>query len=285
MRATRAQIVGYIAHRIEHLYSKQESAHIARMAAAALSAESEAKFIVEANQIVEIEGVERTAELLAAAHPIQYVIGRTEFCGLDLVVREGVLIPRPETEELVMWAIEVAQGMESVHILDVCSGSGCIAIALKNRLSRASVAAIELSEQALAIAKENAARCGCEVEFLHDDALNGMRSVTGRKFDIIVSNPPYIPLSEKAIMHRNVIEHEPSMALFVPDNNPLIFYQAIARTSWELLKCDGALLFEIHESLSEQTAQMLRMQGYASVEIRCDINQKPRMICCRKQAL
>ena len=285
MKATRAEIIRYIASRIEHLYPKQECTKIARMAASALSSEPEVKFLVEPNQIVDIEGVEQTTELLANAHPIQYIIGHTEFCGLDFKVGEGVLIPRPETEELVMWAIENSTRWHSPRILDICSGSGCIAIALKSRIPSAKVSAIELSEQALAIAKENAMRCNCEVEFLHDDALKGMMSVAGKEFEIIVSNPPYIPFSEREKMHRNVTDYEPSMALFVPDDDPLLFYRAIARTAHDILTEDGVLLFEIHDYLSEQTAEMLQREGYVDVLVRCDINQKPRMICCRKKLL
>lgn len=285
MKATRAEIIHYIAARIEHLYPKPECTKIARMAASALSSEPEVKFLVEPNQIIDIEGVEHTADLLAAAHPIQYIIGHTEFCGLNFKVGEGVLIPRPETEELVMWAIENSSRWHSPHILDICSGSGCIAIALKSRITSASVSAIELSEQALAIAKENALRCNCEVQFLHDDALKGMESVASEKFEIIVSNPPYIPISERDNMHRNVTDYEPSMALFVPDDDPLIFYRAIARSAQNILTDDGVLLFEIHDYLSKQTAKMLQDEGYVDVQIRCDINQKPRMICCRKKLL
>jgi release factor glutamine methyltransferase len=251
------------------------------MAASALSSEPEVKFLVEPNQIVDIEGVEQTTELLANAHPIQYIIGHTEFCGLDFKVGEGVLIPRPETEELVMWAIENSTKWHSPRILDICSGSGCIAIALKSRIPSAKVSAIELSEQALAIAKENAVRCNCEVEFLHDDALKGMMSVAGKEFEIIVSNPPYIPFSEREKMHRNVTDYEPSMALFVPDDDPLLFYRAIARAARELLSKDGYLMFEIHSPLSIECAEMLQEEGYTHIEIRKDLFGRDRMICCQ----
>ncbi len=281
MRATRAEIVGYITERIASLYPESECRHIARMVAAALSNEAESKYLIEPNEIIDIEGIEQCTEELSNGRPVQYVIGRAEFCGEEFIVREGVLIPRPETEELVMWAMECAEGKGSVNILDVCTGSGCIAIALKKRVRNASVTAIDLSKEALSIARENATRLSAEVEFIEDDALKGLNTVQGRKFDIIVSNPPYIPQSEISAMHINVTRHEPHMALFVDDNDPLIFYREIARTAKNILTEQGFLLFEIHEILAQQTAEMLSGEGFQDIEIRHDFRQKPRIICCR----
>lgn len=281
MRATRAEIVGYITDRIASLYPESECRHIARMVAASLSHEAESKYLIEPNEIIEIEGLEHCANELAGGRPVQYVIGRTDFCGEEFCVREGVLIPRPETEELVMWAMECAGGMTGAKILDVCTGSGCIAIALKKRVQDATVTAIDLSEEALSIARENAEKLNAEVEFIKDDALNGLGSISGRKFDIIVSNPPYIPQSEISAMHINVTGHEPHMALFVDDNDPLIFYREIARVAKNALTESGFLLFEIHETLASQTAEMLSREGFHNIEIRNDFRLKPRMICCR----
>lgn len=246
-----------------------------------MSNEAESKYLIEPNEIIEIEGVEKCAEELAAGRPVQYVIGRAEFCGEELFVREGVLIPRPETEELVMWAMECAESFARPNILDVCTGSGCIAIALKKRLREATATAIDLSDKALEIATENAQRLNADVKIIKDDALKGLLSVQGQTFDIIVSNPPYIPQSEMAAMHINVTEHEPHMALFVDDNDPLIFYREIARAAKKLLSEQGYLLFEIHETLATETAEMLSREGFYNVEIRHDFRQKPRMICCR----
>lgn len=281
MRASRAEIIGYLADCIRSLYDENECRHIARMVASALSHEAESKYIIEPNEIIEIEGIEKCAEELASGRPVQYVIGKAEFCGYDFTVREGVLIPRPETEELVMWAMECAEGIKEPRILDICTGSGCIAIALKKRLAQASVTAIDLSDKAIEIAKENARLLNTKVEILKDDALDGLQAVQGRTFDIIVSNPPYIPQSEMAAMHINVTKHEPHMALFVDDGDPLIFYREIARAAKELLSEQGFLLFEIHETLATETAEMLSREGFYDVEIRYDFRQKPRMICCR----
>ena len=281
MKASRAEIISYIFDKIYTLYSESECKLIARMVAATLSNEAESKYLIEPNEIIEIEGVEKCAEELAAGRPVQYVIGRAEFCGEEFFVREGVLIPRPETEELVMWAIECAESFARPNILDVCTGSGCIAIALKKRLHNATVTAIDLSDKALEIATENTQRLNADVKIIKDDALNGLQAVQGQTFDIIVSNPPYIPQSEMAAMHINVTEHEPHMALFVDDNDPLIFYREIARAAKKLLSKQGYLLFEIHETLATETAEMLSCEGFYNVEIRHDFRQKQRMICCR----
>ena len=281
MKATRAEIIRYIASCIEHLYPKQECTKIARMAASALSSEPEVKFLVEPNQIVDIEGVEQTTELLANAHPIQYIIGHTEFCGLDFKVGEGVLIPRPETEELVAWAMERASTLSNPRILDVCTGSGCIALALAHQIKDAKVTAIDISEEALAIARHNEERLQCGVEFMQDDALAHLPKLANREFDIMVSNPPYIPISERESMHINVTGYEPEIALFVDDDDPLIFYREIARSAKELLSPKGYLLFEVHETLAQETAEMLHNQGYCQIELRHDCFDKPRMICCQ----
>ena len=281
MRATRAEIVSHLAACIEHLYSRQEQLRIARMVAAALSGESEMKFLIDPNEIIDIE-LGDVAEQLSAGRPVQYIIGKTEFCGEEFTVREGVLIPRPETEELVMWAREVSKEFPSPRILDLCTGSGCIAIALKKLIPAATVTAIDLSAEALKIAQENATKLGADVRFLADDVLKGVPQLGNEQFDIIVSNPPYIPISEREAMHINVTNFEPAMALFVEDSDPLIFYREIARIAKSRLTERGALLFEIHELLAEETLQMLQSEGFEA-ELRHDFLNKPRMICCHKR--
>ena len=281
MRATRAEIVSHLAACIEHLYSRQEQLRIARMVAAALSGESEMKFLIDPNEIIDIE-LGDVAEQLSAGRPVQYIIGKTEFCGEEFTVREGVLIPRPETEELVMWAREVSKEFPSPRILDLCTGSGCIAIALKKLIPAATVTAIDLSAEALKIAQENTTKLGADVRFLADDVLKGVPQLGNEQFDIIVSNPPYIPISEREAMHINVTNFEPAMALFVEDSDPLIFYREIARIAKSRLSDRGALLFEIHELLADETLQMLQKEGFEA-ELRHDFLNKPRMICCHKR--
>ena len=283
MRATRAEIIGYICSRIDTLYTKEECRRIARMAAAAWSSEKEVKFLTEPSEIIEIADLEQMCNELAEGRPIQYVVGRADFYGEEFVVREGVLIPRPETEELVSWALERAEAFANPQIVDICTGSGCIAVALKKNLRSASVTAIDISDEALAIARENAVALQADVEFIKDDVLSSLQSLAARRFDIVVSNPPYIPSSEQSAMHINVTRFEPHLALFVADDDPLIFYREIARRAREILTDEGVLLFEIHETLATNTASMLEKEGYTDIEIRNDFRQKPRMICCRPQ--
>lgn len=279
MRATRAEILRFISQQIEHLYDQRERMNIARMVAAALSGENEMKYLIEGAEVVEIPQLESKVKELSQGRPVQYVIGHSEFCGLDIEVREGVLIPRPETEELVAWVIEKAADIERPRILDVCTGSGCIALALAARVGEASVVAVDISDEALTIARCNAERLQLGVEFIKDDALEHLPNIADRKFDIVVSNPPYIPISERESMHVNVVNFEPDIALFVADDDPLIFYREIAVTAKHILADNGYLLFEIHQPLAQQTVDMLRELGYAAVELRNDCFDKPRMIC------
>jgi release factor glutamine methyltransferase len=279
MRATRAEILRFISQQIEHLYDQRERMNIARMVAAALSGENEMKYLIEGAEVVEIPQLESKVKELSQGRPVQYVIGHSEFCGLDIEVREGVLIPRPETEELVAWVIEKAADIERPRILDVCTGSGCIALALAARVGEASVVAVDISDEALTIARCNAERLQLGVEFIKDDALAHLPNIADRKFDIVVSNPPYIPISERESMHVNVVNFEPDIALFVADDDPLIFYREIAVAAKRILADNGYLLFEIHQPLAQQTVDMLRELGYDAVELRNDCFDKPRMIC------
>lgn len=283
MEATRSEITAFIAEAVRGLYPEREARRIALTAAAALSGESEAKFLADPNQRVNIDGVERCAAQLAAGCPVQYVTGRTEFCDMTFHVDGSVLIPRPETEELVLWAEQCAAGFQRPRILDVCTGSGCIAIVLAAHLPQAEVTALDISHTALETAQRNASMNGVRIRFIDDDALNGMPSLAGETFDIIVSNPPYIPHSEIESMHVNVTRYEPHEALFVDDADPLVFYRAIARTARTILSEDGSLLFEVHEAWAERTAEMLRGEGFGQTEVRNDLFGKPRMTCSRRR--
>lgn len=283
MEATRSEITAFIAEAVRGLYPEREARRIALTAAAALSGESEAKFLADPNQRVNIDGVERCAAQLAAGCPVQYVTGRTEFCDMTFHVDGSVLIPRPETEELVLWAEQCAADHRNPRILDVCTGSGCIAIVLAAHLPQAEVTALDISHAALETARRNASMNGVRIRFIDDDALNGMPSLAGETFDIIVSNPPYIPHSEIESMHVNVTRYEPHEALFVDDADPLVFYRAIARTARTMLSEGGSLLFEVHEAWAERTAEMLRGEGFGQTEVRIDLFGKPRMTCSRRR--
>ncbi len=283
MEATRSEITAFIAEAVRGLYPEREARRIALTAAAALSGESEAKFLADPNQRVNIDGVEHCAAQLAAGCPVQYVTGRTEFCDMTFHVDGSVLIPRPETEELVLWAEQCAADHRNPRILDVCTGSGCIAIVLAAHLPQAEVTALDISHTALETAQRNASMNGVRIRFIEDDALNGVPSLAGETFDIIVSNPPYIPHSEIESMHVNVTRYEPHEALFVDDADPLVFYRAIARTARTMLSDDGSLFFEVHEAWAERTAEMLRGEGFGQTEVRNDLFGKPRMTCSRRR--
>ncbi|MEI6349046.1 MAG: peptide chain release factor N(5)-glutamine methyltransferase [Bacteroidota bacterium] len=213
--------------------------------------------------------------------PIQYVIGYEEFYGLRFNVNKHVLIPRPETEELVKWILDdFAQNHEPLTVLDLGTGSGCIAIALKNEQPNWSVSGIDKSEGALMVARSNAKLNKVEVEFSENDLLNFVP--INQTYDIIVSNPPYIRKSEKRLMQQNVLAYEPEMALFVEDDDPLIFYKAIAEISLTLLQEKGCIYFEINEALGNETVQMLKDYGYKDVELKEDLFGKPRLVKAKK---
>ena len=207
--------------------------------------------------------------------PIQYILGETYFYGLNFKVNEHVLIPRPETEELVQLVIQHSKN-KTFQILDIGTGSGCIPIALKKNLSQAKISAIDISDDALEIAKQNALLNKVEIDFFIDDALN-LNSLNHNFYDVIVSNPPYISISKMKDMDDQVTKHEPHLALFVDDENPLIFYDKISDFASTNLKKDGFLFFEINQDLAFETQTLLLKKGFKA-EILKDINSNDRMI-------
>lgn len=224
--------------------------------------------------------LERAVARIEQMEPIQYVLGEAWFCGRSFIVDESVLIPRPETEWLVERAGEVVSAMDvsSPRILDIGTGSGCIAVSLKKALPDAYVEAWDISEAALAIAKKNAKTLGADVAFRLRDALaaKDIDDPIQCKWDIIVSNPPYICDSERKDMEANVLEHEPATALFVPDADPLLFYKAIADYGKETLSQNGHLLFECNTRYAQATAEMIQEVGYEETEVADDCFGKPR---------
>ena len=217
-------------------------------------------------------------ERLKIYEPIQYIIGETQFYGLNFNVNNTVLIPRPETEELVDWIIKENKAKNEINILDIGTGSGCIAIALAKNLKHASVFALDVSNEALDVTKKNAANNEVNIEFIEHDILNLGLEINDLKFDIIVSNPPYVRKLEKDLMQDNVLKHEPHLALFVNDDNALLFYKAITEFSKKHLSQNGKLYFEINEYLGESTKALLENENFKQVELRQDINQKDRML-------
>ena len=208
--------------------------------------------------------------------PVQYVLGETEFYGLKILVNESVLIPRPETEELVEWVIIENNGAYSQRILDVGTGSGCIALALKHELPSAEITAFDISAKALETAKNNAEQNNLNIDFAQINIIE--ENDFSEKWDVIVSNPPYIPEKEKINMHKNVLLHEPALALFVPDEAPLLFYEKIAYFAFKHLNENGKLYFEIHFDSGEKIVELLQNLNFKNIEIRKDIAGKDRMV-------
>lgn len=215
-------------------------------------------------------------ERLLNREPIQYIIGSCHFFDIELNVNNNVLIPRPETEELVDWILN-DNANEVGSLFDICTGSGCIAISIKKNKPNFRVSALDLSEGAIETAQENARKNNCDIEFITDDILSP-KHLAEAKHDIIVSNPPYVKEEEKADMEANVLEYEPAMALFVPDENPLLFYDAIGRYSHTHLNKGGKLYFEINEALGNETVALLEKIGFQNVTLKKDIFGKDRMV-------
>ncbi|MES2829393.1 MAG: peptide chain release factor N(5)-glutamine methyltransferase [Bacteroidota bacterium] len=233
---------------------------------------------VDDNQIQEFFNI---ADKLKLGIPLQYVLGSCLFYGIKLNVNPSVLIPRPETEELVQWILEdeKSQPAESTKsILDIGTGSGCIAIALKLNRPQYTVSALDVSEKALEIATRNAKENKADISFIFADIRNYN---TLEKFDIIVSNPPYITFSEKVDMHENVLDNEPHLALFVKNEYPLEFYESIAKFAIQALNPEGLLYFEINESFGDEMVSMLRTLSFKKVRLRKDMQGKDRMISCK----
>lgn len=210
--------------------------------------------------------------------PVQYVLNEAWFCGMKFYVDRNVLIPRPETEELVEWIIANCKfPINKLSILDIGCGSGCIAVTLKRKLRKADVWACDISEAALAVAKKNAENIGVKINFIQLDFLNEDQTNNLPAFDIIVSNPPYIPEKDKKQMKKNVLNYEPATALFVPDNDPLIFYKTIANFGKNHLSNGGNIYAEIHEESGQPVSGLFQSKGYSTI-LKKDMQEKDRMI-------
>lgn len=221
----------------------------------------------------------RALDDLKNQKPIQYILGKTEFFGLPFKVNKHVLIPRPETEELVDWILQEADLDSEIRILDIGTGSGCIAITLAKNLPSANVLAMDVSTKAIEVAKENALMNNVEVEFILADILNPIEEVDPEiKYDIIVSNPPYIRKLEKSEIKKNVLDHEPHLALFVEDDESLQFYKAISRFALKNLNKNGLLFFEINEYLGNDLISLLKAEKFQNIELKKDLYKKDRMI-------
>lgn len=276
---TRREVIDRIRRAIAPLYEPREAEQIARRFTFERCGITLTQYVVAPEAQADIPDLEESVRQLAAGRPVQYVLAHTEFCGMTFEVGEGVLIPRPETEELV--AAAAAGAVAGAAALDVGTGSGCIAVSLARLIPDARVTAVDLSPQALAVARRNAVRLGARSTLRAGRRIGRLaRTCPDAAFDLIVSNPPYVPQSDRAAMHVNVRDYEPPEALFVPDDDPLRFYRAIGRAARRLLRPDGRLWFEIYERLADETARLLADEGFGDIAVRRDINDKPRILCC-----
>lgn len=216
-------------------------------------------------------------ERLLTGEPIQYILGEAPFYGRNFFVTRDTLIPRNETEELVHRILK--ENLEpGLRVLDLGTGSGCIPISLALELKSPKVYALDVSAAALEVARQNATALGASIHFIEGSLLE--KPLELQKMDLIVSNPPYVPIRDQAEMHVNVVDFEPHLALFVPDEDPLLFYRAIGQWGQQLLKEGGKLYLEIYENLAEELVQLLQSLGYAHVQVHQDLNGKNRMITC-----
>ncbi|HEU0226436.1 MAG TPA: peptide chain release factor N(5)-glutamine methyltransferase [Arachidicoccus soli] len=264
------------------LYSVREAANIANLVLEKITKFSRIDRLINKDKelaSIQISLLERYTDQLLQNRPVQYVLGEAHFSGLTFFVNEKVLIPRPETEELVLWITENI-GQNPYSVLDIGTGSGCIAVSLKNRMPNCKISALDISYEALNIAQQNAQDNDVEVDFLEADILNESTWNSFGEYNCIVSNPPYITKSEQELMNANVLNYEPHTALFVPNNEPLLFYERIALFAQQHLLKDGYLFFEINENLGLKTVRLLQEKGFKNIELKKDLQGKDRMVKC-----
>ncbi|GAA4213623.1 peptide chain release factor N(5)-glutamine methyltransferase [Pedobacter jeongneungensis] len=266
------------------LYGSEEAKWLFSLAAEQVLNLSRNKLMMLKDQEISFINLQKLLSILndlQIGKPIQHILEEAHFYGLVFKVNENVLIPRPETEELVEWIISVCSSRTNVDdfkILDIGTGSGCIPVTLKKYLPNTRISTLDISPEAIEVAKQNALQVGVEIDFITANILTFQYE---EKFDVIVSNPPYIRDLEKGEMRDNVLLHEPHLALFVRDENPLIFYKAIADFAKTNLKPKGQLYFEINEYLGEETIEMLKDKDFVNIELRKDMQGKDRMIRAR----
>lgn len=264
---------------LKGLYPETEIRNFGYLIVEKLTGYSRTEIILNKNTLFSNEQsclFENFIERLKNFEPIQYILEETEFYGLLFRVNNSVLIPRPETEELVDWIARDNKEKTSLRILDIGTGSGCIAISLKHVFPNAKVSAFDISDDALTVAKKNAEINNLPVEFLKIDILNP--GEINQYWDIIVSNPPYVPEAEKVEIQPNVLNYEPHLALFVPDHDPLLFYRRIAIFAKDHLNRGGQLYFEMHKNTAKAGARLLSETGFEKVELRKDISGNDRML-------
>ena len=282
------ELKNYFYHELSGIYPSEEVQSFFSILSESILNYTRLDTVTHASETISEENrktFEEAIERLKDYEPIQYITGSTEFFGLPFQLNKYSLIPRPETEELVAWIIrdqkasEAKKGTKSpLTILDVGTGSGCIAISLAKHLGHAKVSGMDISVEGLYLAQSNAALNDVEVTFIETDIL--ITDALDQKYDVIVSNPPYVRELDKEMMQANVLRYEPSGALFVKDENPLLFYERIALLAIAHLKEDGRLYFEINEYLGEELTSLLKGMGFSEIEVRKDIFGKDRMLRC-----
>ena len=264
------------------LYPAEELNAIVRSLFSHLTGLTASEMVLEKDRKMsesEIHYLQRSLKRLKKFEPLQYITAVAWFHGLEFKVNPAVLIPRPETEELVEWILKDLNSADgTIKILDIGTGSGCIAISLKKKLPKAEVHAIDISQEALSVAEENADRLDAEVRFRRADILDTEARSALPRYDVIVSNPPYVTPADRKKMMRNVTDHEPSLALFVGEDDPLLFYREIIMFSAHHLEKGGRLYLECNEGNATDVAVLLNLNGFADVELRKDMQGKLRMV-------
>ena len=271
----------YVLNQLRSIYEESEASQVTDWVLENITGSKKSERMLYKNALLTNDEENRLKEYtarLVQQEPVQYVLRESWCCGLKFYVDKNVLIPRPETEELVEWIISNCKfPVDELKILDIGSGSGCIPISLKRRIRKAEVWSCDISVEALNVAKKNASVLGTEINFILLDFLDKNARDQLPSFDIIASNPPYVPEKDKATMQPNVLNHEPARALFVPDNDPLVFYKGMAEFGRDHLAPGGSIYAEIHEQLGEAVTTVFQSAGY-STELKKDMQEKDRMI-------
>jgi release factor glutamine methyltransferase len=267
---------------LANIYEKTEAANITELVMEYITRWSRAEQINNRDVPISFAQtglLENITVRLVKHEPVQYIINEAWFAGMKFYVDKNVLIPRPETEELVDWLIrDCSKETRHFKMLDIGTGSGCIAVAIKNKLPDVEMWACDVSDAALGVARMNADGLNAAIDFVPLDFLDKEQRKQLGFFDIIVANPPYVPHKDKSPMRKNVLDYEPHVALFVSDDQQLIFYEAIAEFGREHLKDEGQIYLEIHEEIGEKVTRLFRQSGYSSVELKKDMEGKDRMV-------
>lgn len=277
--------------KLETRYDNREAGNIADMVMENITGQSRSERMMLAHDELTAQqenNIIEMAERLLKGVPVQYVLEEAWFMNRRFFVNQDVLIPRPETEELVHWMIAhiiEADPGKSLRVIDIGTGSGCIPVSLKLELPCLEVHALDVSEAALNVAKRNASALGAEIEFHHTDFTDPEKWEPFHGFDMIISNPPYIPLEEKNEMEPHVVEQEPHLALFVPDNDPYLFYRLIAAFASQKLAPGGTVFMEIHADAGENIRHLFKQTGFSDIEVKKDMQGKDRMVKARKTAV